>query len=47
MGSRVSRVKVLENASAGVSEGVHLELRELGVPVGGTDGVLIVFWKET
>jgi hypothetical protein len=39
-------MKVLEDASRGVSEGARVALGELGLPVRGTDGVLIVFWKE-
>ena len=39
-------MKVLEEASKGVSQGTTITLGELGLPVKGTDGLLIVFWKE-
>jgi hypothetical protein len=39
-------MKVLKEASKGVSQGETVSLGELGLPVKGTDGVLIVFWKE-
>ena len=39
-------MKVLKDTSKGVSEGARVALREFGLPVKGTDGVLIVFWKE-
>ena len=38
-------MKVLKEASKGVSEGATIALQELGLPVKGTDGLLIVFWK--
>ncbi len=39
-------MKVLKEASKGVSQGTTIPLKELGLPVKGTDGLLIVFWKE-
>jgi len=39
-------MKVLKEASKGVSQGTTVALGELGLPVKGTDGLLIVFWKE-
>ena len=39
-------MKVLKEASKGVSQGTIITLGELGLPVKGTDGLLIVFWKE-
>lgn len=39
-------MKVLEKPSKGISEGARLAVGELGLPVHGTDGLLIVFWKD-
>ncbi len=39
-------MKVLKEASKGVSEGARIAVRELGLPINGADGWLIVFWKE-
>ena len=39
-------MKVLKESTKGLSEGTPVPLHELGLPVKGTDGVLIVFWKE-
>ena len=39
-------MKVLKKAGKGVSQGTTVKLEELGLPVKGTDGLLIVFWKE-
>ena len=39
-------MKVLKEACKGVSQGTTVMLEELGLPVKGTDGLLIVFWKE-
>lgn len=39
-------MKVLKDTTKGVSEGAHVALGDLGLPVTGADGVLIVFWKE-
>jgi len=38
-------MRVLKEASKGVSAGAPVALAQLGLPVQGTDGVLIVFWK--
>ena len=38
-------MKVLEEATKGVSEGATIALEKLGLPVEGTNGLLIVFWK--
>ena len=39
-------MKVLKEASKGVSEGSTIALEDLRLPIKGTDGLLIVFWKE-
>ena len=39
-------MKVLEEGSKGVSKGATVSVRELDLPVGGGNGLLIVFWKE-
>ena len=39
-------MKVLKDTSKGVAEGARVALRELGLPITGTTGLLIVFWKE-
>jgi hypothetical protein len=39
-------MKVLKKACKGVSQGETVTLGELGLPVKGTGGLLIVFWKE-
>ena len=39
-------MRVLKEASKGVSEGTLVALGEMGLPVEGTGGLLIVFWKE-
>ncbi len=39
-------MKVLKKAGKGVSQGTTVKLEELGLPVKGTGGLLIVFWKE-
>lgn len=39
-------MKVLKEVCKGVSQGTTVMLEELGLPVKGTDGLLIVFWKE-
>jgi len=40
-------MKVLEGLSGGVQPGSRLSVAELGLPAGGTGGVLLVFWKST
>lgn len=39
-------MKVLDELPGGVQAGAHLALDDLGLPVTGTGGVLLVFWKE-
>lgn len=39
-------MKVLDGASQGLANGARLAVRDLGLPVTGTAGVLIVFWKD-
>ena len=39
-------MKVLDGASKGISKGTRIVVRDLGLPVTGKDGVLIVFWKD-
>ena len=39
-------MKVLDSASKGVSAGASIAVNDLGLPVTGNDGVLIVFWKD-
>ncbi len=39
-------MKVLEEACKGVTEGMTIALEGLDLPVKGTGGLLIVFWKE-
>jgi hypothetical protein len=38
-------MKVLKETLKGVSQGAPVALAELGLPVKGTEGLLIVFWK--
>lgn len=40
-------MKVLEGLAGGVEPGSTLQIAELGLPVSGTHGVLLVFWKST
>ncbi len=40
-------MKVLEGLSGGIEPGSTVPLAELGLPVIGTNGVLLVFWKST
>ncbi len=39
-------MKVEKEACERVSEGTILSLEELSLPIKGTGGLLIVFWKE-
>lgn len=41
------QLKVFEGLSGGVQPGSSLSLADLGLPVQGTGGVLLVFWKAT
>jgi hypothetical protein len=38
-------MKVLKEALKGVSQGEPVAIADLRLPVKGTDGLLIVFWK--
>lgn len=40
-------MKVFEGLSGGVEPGTALSVAALGLPVQGTNGVLLVFWKST
>jgi len=39
-------VKVLDQALAGLQKGARIPLRDMGLPLSETGGVLIVFWKD-
>jgi hypothetical protein len=39
-------MKVLDEGARGVAQGATIAVSELNLPVAGTDGLLIVFWKE-
>jgi hypothetical protein len=40
-------MKVVEGLSGGVEPGSVVSVRDLRLPVNGTKGVLLVFWKST
>jgi hypothetical protein len=40
-------VKVLEGLTGGIEVGTTVPLAELGLPVAGANGLLLVFWKST
>ncbi len=40
-------MKVTDESGKSVAAGDQVSLAELGLPVDGTRGVLLVFWKET
>ena len=40
-------MKVVEGLSKGVEPGSTVAVAELGLPVKGTNGLLLVFWKST
>lgn len=40
-------MKVIEGLSGGIEAGSTLSVADLGLPVVGTNGVLLVFWKAT
>jgi hypothetical protein len=40
-------MKVLEGLEGGVEPGSTLSMADLGLPVKGVSGVLLVFWKAT
>ncbi len=40
-------MKVVEGLSKGIQPGSIVPVAELGLPVKGTNGLLLVFWKST
>jgi hypothetical protein len=40
-------MKVVEGLSKGIAAGSTVSVAELGLPVKGTNGLLLVFWKST
>jgi hypothetical protein len=40
-------MKVFEGLSGGIEPGSSVSVAELGLPVSGSNGVLLVFWKST
>jgi len=40
-------MKVVEGLSGGMEPGTTVSVAELGLPVKGTNGLLLVFWKST
>lgn len=40
-------MKVVAGLAAGISPGSLVSVTDLGLPVNGTNGVLLVFWKST
>jgi hypothetical protein len=40
-------MKVLEGLSGGIAPGSSVSVADLGLPIKGTNGVLLVFWKST
>ena len=40
-------MKVVEGLSGGIEPGSAVSVADLGLPVKGTGGVLLVFWKST
>lgn len=40
-------MKVLDESGKSIVAGDTIALAELGLPIEGTHGVLLVFWKET
>lgn len=40
-------MKVVEGLSGGIEPGASLSVAELGLPVEGRRGLLLVFWKST
>lgn len=40
-------MKVVEGLSKGIEPGSIVSVAELGLPVKGTKGLLLVFWKST
>jgi len=40
------RMKVVEGLTGGIEPGSTVSVAELGLPVKGTNGLLLVFWKS-
>jgi len=40
-------MKVVDGLSGGIEPGSTVPVAELGLPVKGTSGLLLVFWKST
>jgi hypothetical protein len=40
-------MKVFEGLSGGIEPGSPVSVADLGLPVSGRNGVLLVFWKAT
>jgi hypothetical protein len=40
-------MKVLEGLSGGIEPGTVVPVAELALPITGTSGLLLVFWKAT
>jgi hypothetical protein len=40
-------MKVIEGLSGGIESGATVPVAELGLPVTGNNGLLLVFWKST
>ena len=40
-------MKVVEGLAGGVEPGTRVSVADLGLPVKGTNGLLLVFWKAT
>lgn len=40
-------MKVVEGLTRGIEPGSAVAVAELGLPVKGTSGLLLVFWKST
>ena len=40
-------MKVVEGLSGGIEAGQTISVADLNLPVDGTNGVLLVFWKST
>jgi hypothetical protein len=47
LGEGFPKMKVVEGLSGGIEPGTTVSLAALGLPVKGTGGVLLVFWKST
>jgi len=40
-------MKVVEGLSGGIEPGATVSVAQLGLPVEGANGLLLVFWKST